>query len=288
MPTHESAPPVPHEPQSAGHEAHDSETAQVPSPQPLGHAPQSVTQFVHVSVGAVHFPSPHLGPQLGMVVLTQRPLEQVSCVQSSLSKHSRLIEQHLPCDLNWHLLLTQVSTVHATLSSQSPEDVQQPGAFWYTQSLFMHASFVHAFKSLQSASTLQQPSGGLTCWHTPLWHVSTVHLVESSHSASDRQQSLFAGVFLQAYLSQTSVVQLMPSLQSVLTPQQPEPVEAVWTHLPFWQASLLHAVPSLQSLFLVQHSGLVVNVHRPPAHLPVVQTLPSSQLPSVVHLTNFW
>lgn len=79
------------------------------------------------------------------------------------------------------------------------------------------------------------------------------------------------------------MVQLSPSSQSPLVEQQPLPPLGAKLHLPPLQVSVVQVLPSLQSLLLLQQPEIALFLQLPPAQVSLVQALPSSHSASALH-----
>ena len=275
----QDVPPLGQGPQSVAQFVQLSLAAHVPSPQVGGHRPQSAAQLVHVSLPA-QFPSPQmLAVQPAMGGLLQTP-EHVSVVHASLSLQSAADLQHLATAACWHLLFAQLSVVQTSLSLHWLSALQQLGSGVCVQSPDAQASMVHASPSLQSASAVQHAVAGLVCVQTLAAHASTVQMLPSLQALSASQHSaILAWTHLPS--AQVSPVHALPSSQPALSVHA-----TIACHVQRFCAQLPAVAPvgSAQSLSAAQHAGFLpfgsmykLYLQTPDKHLSEVQSLPSSQ-----------
>jgi hypothetical protein len=116
------------------------------------------TLFSHVSVvqASLSLHSASLWQQPGIGVEAQPVAgSQELIVHGSLSSHTIGVKTHV------FVAWSQVSVVHAFMSSQSASFWQQPGTPLLTQTLFSQVFVVHGLPSWHSASLWQQPGIGV-------------------------------------------------------------------------------------------------------------------------------
>lgn len=156
--------------------------------------------------------------------------------QRSVSVHGFPSSQLAPLSGTFvQALLTQSSTVQSSVSSQSEGSVQPHVPLSvFSQRLLTQASSVQPSLSSQSEGSVQHV-GIAVPTHTP----APSHRSVSVHTSPSSQPVPVSGTLVQALLTQSSMVHALPSSQSVARVQPQVPLST------FWQ-TLLTQVSSVQ------------------------------------------